>query len=388
VLTVGTVAATVLTGGLTASASAAAPPEGPAGDAFYQPPSPLPSGAPGDVIRYRKLADFNNSDAYLILYRSTNATNQPVAVSGTILVPKGGNPATMPIIGLAPGSLGLGDACAPSKNTSSIASQFGNALDRGWAVAITDYEGLGTPGQHTYVVGRSEGPALIDVVRAATRLPQAGLSPTAKVAFLGYSQGGGAAAWAAELQPRYAPELNLVGLAAGGVPADIPALAGQLDGGVGFGVLAMALIGFDAAYPELNLDSYLNADGRETFAKYRDSCVSDFLLNLPFRHLSDFTTSNPFNNTAWKARFAENKLGSTAPRTPAHLYHALLTDELVAYGQAATLRRTYCNAGVSVQWLTYPGDHVTTMITGEPAAVEFLADRFAGRSAPNNCWLP
>ena len=55
------------------------------------------------------------------------------------------------------------------------------ALDRGWAVAVSDYEGLGTPGQHTYVVGRSEGRAVLDMARAAQRLPGTGLTTSTPV---------------------------------------------------------------------------------------------------------------------------------------------------------------------------------------------------------------
>jgi hypothetical protein len=160
--------------------------------------------------------------AWHLGYRSTSATGEPNAVSGTLLVPptpwpRGG---PRPLITYAVGTHGLGDQCAPSnllahgvENESALLAQ---ALTRGWAVVVTDYEGLGTPGPHTYAVGQSEGRAVLDAARAAARVPGAGLSPAGPVGVFGYSQGGQAAAWAAELQATYAPSLNVVGVAAGG----------------------------------------------------------------------------------------------------------------------------------------------------------------------------
>nr|WP_230202866.1 lipase family protein [Parafrankia discariae] len=354
---------------VSATPAGAAAGEGPAGDAFYSPPSPLPAGKPGDVIWYRRKTDVNNASAYLILYLSRDAQGKPNAVSGTILVPKGRSPVGMPIVGLASGSVGLGDQCAPSKNPLvSVAQNQGfidQALLRGWAVAMSDYEGLGTPGAHTYVVGRSEGRAVLDAVRAAQRLPATGLSTANPVGLLGYSQGGGAAAWAGELQPTYAPELNLRAISAGGVPADLLAVSSQLDGGIGFAVLAMAAAGLDAAYPELNLDGYLNDAGRIFFGKLATSCIES-LVAYPFRRISDYTTTNLLNTPAWIARINEQKLGSVPPTIPTFLYHGWPTDELVALPQAEALKNTYCAAGAPIRWRTYLGEHATTIFTARP----------------------
>ncbi|EFC81497.1 lipase family protein [Parafrankia sp. EUN1f] len=367
---------------------AAAAVEGPAGDAFYTPPSPLPAGNPGDVIWYRKQADSGNASSYLVLYHSRNALGQPNAVSGTILVPKGKSPVGMPIVALASGTVGLGDACAPSKNPLvSVAQNQGfidKALEKGFAVAMTDYEGLGTPGVHTYVVGQSEGRAVLDIIRASQRLPETGLSTANPVGLLGYSQGGGAAAWAGELQPTYAPELNLKAISAGGIPADLLAVSKQLDGGLGFAVLAMAALGLDAAYPELNLDSYLNAAGKKFFTDFSDDCVESLII-YPFRKLSDYTTTNPLTTSAWLTRLNEQKLGAVAPKVPTFLYHAWPVDELVARPQAVALKDTYCAAGAPISWKDYPGEHATGILTTQSDAVGFLADRFANKPFTRSC---
>nr|MCU0271335.1 lipase family protein [Acidimicrobiales bacterium] len=323
----------------------------PSGDAFYTPPSPLPAGRPGDIIWARPSSFYpvplvrSSVNAWQVMYRSTSATGQPIAVTGTVLVPRTWYWGPRPIVGFANGTQGVGDSCAPSKSLAAGLNYEGafiqNLLNKGWAVAITDYEGLGTPGDHTYVVGRSEGAAVLDSVRAATRLPGSGLSTTAPVGLMGYSQGGGAVGWAAELAPSYAPELPIKGVAAGGVPADLLQVADLLDGGLGFGLLASAALGFDAAYTDLDLAPYLNDAGRAAFADARDECVGGLVLKFPFRSVAEYTVADPLRDPAWLARLNENRLGSTAPKVPVLLYHSKL-DELVAYPQAVQLRRDWC----------------------------------------------
>jgi Secretory lipase len=191
----------------TAAARAATILPSPPGDAFYDPPDPLPPGSPGDVIWYRPATSpAAGAAAWQVLYLSTTARGAPTAVSGTVLVPTAGYPGTRPVVAYAPGTQGWGPQCAPSKEMSSgsFDEQFAvnNLLAKGWAVVVTDYPGLGTPGPEAYNVGIPEGYAVLDLLRAATRLPGDGLSASAPMAIEGYSQGGGAAGWAAQLHAR------------------------------------------------------------------------------------------------------------------------------------------------------------------------------------------
>jgi len=388
VLAVAGLVAATLAGLAAAPASAAAPPEGPAGDAFYTPPNPLPPGQPGDVIWKRTLSQDAAATTYLVLYRSVNATGAAVAVSGTVAVPKGVNPATAPIVAAAPGTIGLGDQCAASRNTliANLMTPTADLLTKGFAVATTDYEGLGTPGTHTYTVGQSEGRAVLDVARAAQRLG-VGLSATAPVGFIGYSQGGGGAAWAGQLAASYAPELNVKGTAAGGIPADMVAVGQALDGGLGFGFLAAAAVGFDGAYAELDLERYLNAAGKQLFQDNINNCVDSIILDFGFHRISEYTTSNPMVTPAWQARLRENSLGAVAPSAPVYIWHGFF-DEILPYGQDAALWKTYCKKGARVTFQGTWDEHVSGMIgAGRQGAVQFLADRFAGKPVTDNCWL-
>jgi pimeloyl-ACP methyl ester carboxylesterase len=323
------------------------------------------------------------------MYLSTNALGQPDAVTGTVLVPKSANRATAPIVAFAPGTHGPAFACTPSAmiDIGAFYEQPGldDLLDAGYAVTVPDYEGYQSDPKTTYVVGRSEGPAVIDGVRAAQRLPEAGLSTTSKVIFRGYSQGGGAALWAGELQPAYAPELNLAGIAAGGVPADLVQVTLQLDGKPGFGVFAYALLGLDQAYPELGLDSFLSPNGRAKLAEMkRSACTFELLTTYANQKIADYTISPGYIRPAWVARLNENKLGVSPPRVPVFQYHAT-GDQLVQFAQADALHEAYCAAGVQETWKTYDTDHITLVYTGNADVLAFVKDRIAGKPATSDC---
>ena len=187
-------------------------PAGPAGDAFYTPPATLPAGH-GTPIWQRKLTGAavlkSAKRNRLLLYRSTATNGSAIAVSGTVAIPKGTAPkGGWPVISWAHGTTGIADACAPSR--SDAFGGYDHALlnrwlKAGYAVVRTDYEGLGTPGDHPYLIGVSEGRSVLDMVRAARKLDS---NIGKRVVIAGHSQGGHAALWAASLQRKWTPELN------------------------------------------------------------------------------------------------------------------------------------------------------------------------------------
>lgn len=360
-------------------------------DDFYLPPSPLPDGKPGDVIRSRASEvgwPSAQADAWQVMYLSTDALGERTAMTGTVLVPEGVDPATAPIVAFGSGTQGAAFRCAPSMMISSGAfyeqSGLNDLLRDGYAVAVPDYEGYRPEPATTYVTGRSMGAAMIDVVRAAQRLTDADLSAGAKVAFRGYSQGGGAAAWAGELQPDYAPGLNLVGIAAGGIPADPVQLALHLDGKQGFGVMAYALIGFDNAYPELKLESYLNEAGKQAFAEMATVCTLRLLIDYAGKSIQDYTHTSPLLQPEWVARYEDNTLGANPPAVPMLQYHAT-RDELVQFGQAKALRDDYCAAGVPLTWQALDMGHIDGVYHGNADVLAFLNARMAGEPARSTC---
>jgi pimeloyl-ACP methyl ester carboxylesterase len=366
---------------------------GPAGNAFYTPPSPLPAGSPGDVIWARTAPSISTSaTAYKILYRSTGVTGNAIAVSGTVLVPNaawtGGG--TRPLTAYASGTQGWADSCAPSREMDSNSFDEGfavtNLLAKGWAVVVTDYPGLGTPGDHQYNVGISEGHAVLDALRAATRLPETGLSASTKMAIEGYSQGGGAAGWAAQQKTAYAPSLNLLGAALGGTPANLQAVKNNIDGSAFFAFLAGTAIGYRAAYPSLNVDSYLTLYGKLAISTLNTLCQLPALALYAFHHLTEYTINNvdPTTTPAFTAALNANNLGASKPAVPVLQYHGAI-DEVIPYAVEQTLHNQWCAQGAKSQLVPWVGEHVTTQLIAQTDVVNWIANRFAGQAAPSNC---
>ncbi|WP_407548159.1 lipase family protein [Streptomyces sp. Pv4-95] len=362
------------------------------------PDRPTANGAPGDLVT-SSATSFHPlpgqptaTRAWHITYRSTTAKGTPNTVSGTVIVPKDGRTGPRPLITYAVGTVGLADSCAPSagfpQGTTVEANLIQQLTARGWAVAVTDYEGLGTPGEHTYTVGRAEGQAVLDAARAAQRLPEAGaagLTEDSPVGIMGYSQGGQATSWAAELHATYAPELNVKGTATGGVPADLMKVAEANDGNIGAGLVLMAASGQNAAHPELNLEKYLNDKGRHYVDFMRKNCVAVDTVAGLFKRISDVTVQNPLHEPDWQRRLLASRLGTKKPDAPVYLYHGT-ADELIPYEVGAQLRADWCGKGADVHWAPIPlGEHVVGAMVGSTPAANWLADRFAGKRTQGNC---
>jgi hypothetical protein len=198
--------------------------KGPKGLKFYKPPKKLPKQH-GTLIWARKatglvpLADAKYTK--LVLYASRTPQGAKTAVSGSVSVPKGKPPkGGWPVITWAHGTTGVADACAPSRNSVSSLAQASTSyiypdlnewLRAGYAVVQTDYQGLGTPGKHPYLIGEAEGRSVLDIVSAARQL-----DPKISKRFLisGHSQGGQSALFAAGEASTWTPKLRLRGTVA------------------------------------------------------------------------------------------------------------------------------------------------------------------------------
>ncbi|MEC3913004.1 lipase family protein [Nocardia sp. CDC160] len=189
---------------------------------FYAPTEERVAGTHGSVIQLRPLTGdpaLAGARNYLVLYRSIDMRGETVAVSGTLAVPDGTPPpGGWPLISWAHGTTGVADVCAPSQDTSPEfpAHDYTSLVRRvqerwiaaGYAVAQTDYQGLGTPGPHGYLIGTAEQRAVTDMARAAREVdPEIGTRWVA----MGHSQGGQAAIFTDAQAQRWAPELQLLG---------------------------------------------------------------------------------------------------------------------------------------------------------------------------------
>ncbi|MFC5286303.1 lipase family protein [Actinokineospora guangxiensis] len=370
---------------------------------FYDPPGSLPA-RDGDVVRSEP-ADFYLDPLKLlkvdatvnrVMYRTTDRDGTPIAVTGTVITPKGPwiGVGQRPIVGYAVGTQGLGDHCAPSRQLAMGGEYEGPFLKglllRGYGVAITDYEGLGTPGTHTYVNRVVSGRAVLDSIRAAQRLPQAALPDSGPVAVAGYSQGGGAAAAAAELAPAYAPELKLTGVAAGAIPADLQKVGENLDGGLYSAFLGYAAVGLAAGYG-IDLDPFLNARGRAMFAELEDYCTIPAVVRYALTRSSTLTADGkPLTdllneNAQLKAVVAEQTLGTVKPGVPVLVSHSAL-DDVIPYSVGQKVARDWCARGATVRFAPNLGPtHVGGAVAAYPGVFAWLEARFAGLPALSTC---
>ena len=390
---------------------------------FYTPPDPLPPGAPGDLIRTepsRLVLEPSGqlgmimADATRIMYRSTDVRGNPMVVTGTYFEPyndwPGGGP--RPLLVYGPGTQGQGDQCAPSRQFNQgihwrpyldLAFNYeemfvSTMVARGFAIVMTDYQGLGTPGLHTYVGRVPQGDAMLDAARAAKKLPDTSLDPDGPIAFWGYSQGGGAAASAAELAPTYAPELKVVGTYAGAPPADLKELFPYADGSVLVGAVGYALNSVMAAYPEHAeaIRSKLTPRGEDFLFKVADQCVAETLAKFMFRHLQPYFNediNDLVNEEPFSGLFDEQKLGRFKPNAPVMILSNRY-DPLVPWTGANQLGRDWCAQGADVQFWTNEEppflnkaiiNHALPMLVDGERGMQWIADRFNGLPTTPNC---
>ncbi len=376
----------------------------PAVPPFYQTPDTLPA-TNGALIRNEPSVFYldplkalkASATVERIMYRSTNSQGEPMAVTGTVLVPKTAwkGKGQRPMVSYGVGTQGIGDQCAPSRQLAAGQEYEGifikGLLSRGYAVAITDYEGLGTEGVHTYANRASQGHAVLDVARAAQQLGMQGLPANGPIAIAGYSQGGGASASAAELAPSYAPELDLRGAYVGAPPSDLEAVGKNLDGGLYTGFLLYALNGVASGY-DLDLNSYLNEEGQATLGKNQRSCTIAGIADYAFLDTATLTTSGKKLSTVAqeepiKSILQEQLLANgRKPAVPVLLSQSLL-DDVIPYVQARDVAKRWCAQGSTVAMETTAGPtHIGGYVAAIPRAFIFLQARFDGRSPVSSCW--
>ncbi|HYI36368.1 MAG TPA: alpha/beta fold hydrolase [Thermoleophilaceae bacterium] len=258
--------ALALTAAAPASAATTKPLKAPSGLAFYKPPAKLPGKTHGDVIWSRAAtgkSKLKGADTRLVLYRSVGVRGKAVGVSGLVSVPRGKAPkGGFPVVSWAHGTTGIADKTAPTRlggASDYIRKSLLEAwVKKGYAVVRTDYEGLGTPGRHPYLIGSSEGRSVLDIVRAARKLDG---DVSSRLAISGHSQGGHAALFAAALAPRWTPELKLRGTAAfapaSQLDEQVPLVRSLTTPG-GLSVLVGLIgAGIQIGYPSVDLRSLL-----------------------------------------------------------------------------------------------------------------------------------
>ncbi|MGI8680363.1 MAG: lipase family protein [Jatrophihabitans sp.] len=375
----------------------------PQNDPFYRPTPGFAATPVGTILRSRpvQLAAFavlpQNVQAWQVLYRSTDYRGQPMASVTTLLKPAGAAPKA--VISYQVAEDAAAPQCAPSYTMrpgaapGEIVNQaelllIDAAVGQGFAVSVPDYEGF----RGDFGAARQPGYAILDGLRAAEHfgplaLPAGNRTPAA---VWGYSGGSLASGWAAQVQPSYAPDLNIRGIALGGFVTDLAAALIKINGGFGSGLIASALPGVDRSSPPLAaaLAKYLTPAGKAALAKAGTQCEISNLVSYPFTDFSKYLTvplKTFLTLPTVRAGVAELDLGGSAPAAPLYVYHAV-NDELVPIaGTDATVKK-YCAAGDSVRYeRDLLSEHGSLAVTGAPAALAWLTDRLTGHAAASGC---
>lgn len=362
-------------------------------DDFYAAPGEV-SPEPGQLLAAEP---FNTgvpdgASAWRILYTTTREDGIPAVASGLVVTPQEHSGPT-PVIAWAHGTTGVAPGCAPSllKDPFEAGALFvlDDVLAQGWTVVATDYVGLGTEGPHPYVIGQGEARSVLDSLRAAQQLDGPDLADTTVV--WGHSQGGHAALWTGILAPRYAPELDIAGVAALAPASNMHALVQVIEGSPVGALFAVYVVqAYTSVYPDVHHEDYVRPGAQLLAREMAQRCLSErgvfvslgqsLLLDRPIWDRDP--TEGPFG-----ARLAQN--------VPTGGLEAPL---LVAQGEADSLitpaaQEDYvagrCAEGQQVDYRTYADrDHLSLVAADSPAMGELLdwtVDRLTGSPVEDGC---
>ena len=355
--------------------------------------SEIRNAKPGEIIRVWPQVGGapQNAKAYRILYRSTGLNGEPIAVSGAIIFPEGKAPrGGRPVIAWAHPTTGVVNRCAPTllPDLSGTIAGLGEMLDRGYVIAATDYPGLGTPGMHPYLIGASEGHSVLDSVRAARELPDA--KAQRRFAVWGHSQGGQAALFTGELAAEYAPELELVGVAAAAPATNLAQLFdADHTSAAGKTLTAMALLSWSKVF-DIPLDSILKPGTHRAFERVARNCIQSIADLLKLEQDTNqlethFLAANPTKVEPWASIMARNSPGKAPAGAPVFIAQGT-ADQIVRPDITRRFANHLCLQGTRVHMIALKGvSHSYAGFDSALAAVRWMSDRFARRPAPSNC---
>ena len=361
---------------------------------FYSWTQTLPA-KPGEMLREEPmLAQAEIASAGLaqrILYTSTDVRWHAgiVPVSGTLYLPKGEPPAGgWPLVAWAHGTLGVSDRCAPSWTGHKVrdATYIEKWLENGFAVVATDYQGLGGPGPHPYLIWQAEGRSVLDAVRAAFAAHAGKLAR--QVFITGQSQGSGAALGATVLAPSYAPDLPLLATVATGLVSTFPNGPYRPPQPTAIGspiYTSLMMLGGSIPDGAPSADDLATDKGRALLKVAREACTAE-MRNLARQE--EITTDNAYAEPLTKIEASltpVTDMPAVRLPVPVLLGTGLADSTLVPTRQYAVVS-AFCAAGSEVVWKTYPGaSHNGGLNASFSDALSFFRDRLDGRKPQSNC---
>jgi alpha-beta hydrolase superfamily lysophospholipase len=364
---------------------------------FYADPALMPSRA-GELLRHESLTQADGTPVVVegaqsirFLYSSRRPDGQVAVSGGMAFIPTSSAPLTgRPVLAWAHGTVGQGDACAPSRSADPvkpIATWLPQAIYRGMAVIATDYTGLGTTGPNLYLVGAAEAADVVHAIQAARQLPGAELSQD--VVAMGHSQGGHSALWTGSLATTLDPAIDLKGVIAIAPAAQlVDIMEAQWQSPVAW------LIGPEvmAAWPMVDsqlTDDVLTPGGQAQSTRLANECIGTAVgEGLARQLLGDrYFAKDPLSVPAWLDFAKAQTPPPIAPTIPVYLGQST-ADTVVLAWPNADLERAWCAAGssVSATWIADVGHMNTALVLG-PGLIQWAEARFAGEPAVSTCGI-
>lgn len=352
--------------------------ERPTVDAFYEQPANAADGAPGTIVKLDPLLGAPlASRAWRIMYRTTDVNGDPAVATGVLVVPLvPAPPEGRTIVSWGHPTTGAAKSCAPSYGFDpfTLIEGLRALLDRGYAVVATDYVGMGTDGPDSYLVGVTGGNAVLDAARAARAMPETQAGD--RLILWGHSQGGQAVLFAAERAKQYAPEFDLLAVAAAAPAANLIDLMGaHLDDISGVTIGSYAFTAFSEVYPEAVLEDILTPDALQIVPTMNELCL---LANIDELHrigqplVGNFTTANPTTTAPWQQLLTENSAGSVAFDAPLFVAQGL-DDKLVVPQDTEDFVSHEASLGMDVTFHPISfADHGTIAYLAIPGLLKWL----------------
>jgi pimeloyl-ACP methyl ester carboxylesterase len=360
-------------------------------DAFYDPPADV-SRQPGALVRSEPLKDVilpAGMRGWRILYATTVNDSTPATAVATVFAPTNLPAGPRPVIIWEHGTTGLLQKCMPSLFSAPSGGIPGRdrIVKAGWVVVETDYSFAEKGGPHPYLIGEGEARAALDSVRAARQMSE--LTLDKRMVVWGYSQGGHAALWTGIIGPRYAPDIEILGVAAIAPGANIKKiLEMNVEMDKRFGpYIALAYSRF---YPDITFEQAIRPEALDAARQMVNLCqslppedpqrIEALMKSFDGRALAS-------SNEALQTRLEQN--------TPDGLIMAPvviaqgLSDIVVPPHVTEAYMEERCSAGQRLEYWTFATlDHFTIVEPGAPLEellIKWTMARFANEPQASGC---
>ncbi len=360
-------------------------------DTFYDPPSDVPR-KPGDLLRSEPLQDVilpAGVRGWRILHATTVDDSTPATAVATVFAPTDPAAGPRPVIAWVHGTTGLFQKCMPS--LLSLPSKGIPWRDRivmaGWVVVATDYSFTEKGGPHPYLIGEGEARATLDSVRAARQMPE--LTLDKRTVVWGHSQGGHAALWTGIVGQRYAPDLEIRGVAAIAPSTNIQnILAMNVEVDKRFGpYLALSYSRF---YPGITFEQAVRPEALDAARQIVNLCIfipEDMERIKALAATFDGPALATNSNKMLQARLEQNT--PDGPILAPVVIAQGLSDIVVPPSATDAYIEERCASGQRLEYWTFAGrDHLTIFQRGTPLEdllIKWTTARFANQPQAPGC---